>query len=100
MTVKTHPKTKLPAPLARFEAWLRGNERADRTVVVYLYSLQQLATWFEHANGHALTAENLTPSDVKQYRDTLIKQGSKPAGTNRVLAALRAFGEWMAQTQD
>ncbi len=67
---------------------------------IYLYTLRQFATWFQHANGYALTAENLIPSDVKQYRETLMQQGRKPTSTNRVLAALRAFGEWMAETQN
>src|SRR4029079_10756413 len=43
--------------------------------------------------------ENLTPSDIKQYRERLIKQGYKPASTNRTLAALRAFGASIADTQ-
>jgi integrase/recombinase XerC len=99
MTPRVHSKTKVHTLFDQFATWLRGNDRADHTVRAYRYTLQQFATWFEATNGYRLTAENLTPSDVKQYRETLIKQGYKPASTNRALATLRAFGEWIAETQ-
>jgi integrase/recombinase XerC len=43
-----------------------------------------------------------TPTDIKQYRKTSIKQGSKrkPTSINRALVALKAFGKWLAETQN
>jgi site-specific recombinase XerD len=99
MTVKVRPKTKSLSLLDQFGAWLRGNDRADHTIRVYLQTLHQFAAWFEHTNGYTLTTENLTPADIKQYRESLIKQGKKPASTNSALVALKAFGKWIAETQ-
>src|ERR1700687_4263934 len=104
MTPKTHSlKTHAPLPLPRlldlFATWLRSKDRAEHTVSTYLQTLRQFAAWFEASNGYPLTTENLTPSDIKQYREKLIKERYKPASTNRALAALRAFGEWISDTQ-
>jgi hypothetical protein len=65
MALKAYPKTKLPAPLARFETWLRGNDRADHTIRVYLQTLRQFTAWFEHTNGYTLTTESLTTPPMK-----------------------------------
>src|SRR5437870_11227472 len=101
MTPRVHAKTKTkpPALLDRFATWLQSKDRADHTVSTYLQTLRQFAAWFEQTNGYPLTTENLTPSDIKQYRERLIRQGYKPATTNRTLATLRAFGAWIADTQ-
>jgi integrase/recombinase XerC len=99
MVLKAHPKTKAPDLLDQFGAWLHSNDRADHTIRVYLQTLRQFAAWFQHTNGYSLTTENLTPSDIKQYRESLIKQGKKPTSTNSALVALKAFGKWIAETQ-
>ena len=68
-TSKTRTPTPLPQSLDHFATWLRNNDRADHTVSTYLQTLRQFATWFEKTNGYPLTTENLTPSDIKQYRE-------------------------------
>ena len=62
--------------------------------------MRQFAAWFETTNGYPLAHNVLTPTDLRQYREKLIADNSKPASTNRVIAALRALGEWIAESYD
>ena len=79
---------------------LHDNDKADHTIRVYVSTVCQFAAWFEAANGYPLASNVLTPTDLRQYREKLITDNSKPTSTNRVIAALRAFGEWITESHD
>lgn len=78
-----------------FEAWLTENDRAGRTVLGYKHDLEAFAEWFEQSNGFALRVEDVTPADVREYRNWLqaVKRYS-PATIRRRLMALRAYFRW------
>ena len=81
-----------------FLAWLRDHDKSDNTVTLYRKLVASFAAWYATANGQPLTPTHLTPTDVRQYREALIRDGRKPSSINATLAALRAFGQWIAET--
>lgn len=69
--------------------------RSERSIAGYLIDLRTFATWFEQTNGYLLAPDNLTPTDVQEYRQFLLNVRKAKASTiNRHLAALRAYGHW------
>lgn len=86
----------LPGTIDQFRDYLEGEGRATHTIRGYTQDLAIFARWFEEANGEELAGDNLTPTDIRLYRQFL--QGpakAKPATINRRLAALRMYGESM-----
>lgn len=69
--------------------------RSERTIAGYLIDIHTFASWFEQTNGYSLAPDNLTPTDVREYRQFLLNNRKAKASTiNRHLAALRAYGLW------
>jgi integrase/recombinase XerC len=78
-----------------FRAHLVNLGRSDRTVAGYLIDIKTFAAWFEQTNGYPLAPDNLTSTDVREYRQFLLNvQKAKASTINRQLAVLRAFGLW------
>jgi integrase/recombinase XerC len=78
-----------------FRAHLVSLGRSDRTVAGYLIDIKTFASWFEQTNGYPLAPDNLTPTDVREYRQFLLNvQKAKASTINRQLAVLRAYGFW------
>ncbi len=78
-----------------FRAHLVNLGRSDRTVAGYLIDIKTFASWFEQTNGYPLAPDNLTPTDVREYRQFLLNvQKAKASTINRQLAVLRAYGLW------
>lgn len=69
--------------------------RSERTIAGYLIDIHTFACWFEQTNGYSLAPDNLTPTDVREYRQFLLNVRKAKASTiNRHLAVLRAYGFW------
>lgn len=69
--------------------------RSERTIAGYLIDINTFACWFEQTNGYSLAPDNLTLTDVREYRQFLLNVRKAKASTiNRHLAALRAYGLW------
>ena len=78
-----------------FESYLQDRGSSPKTIRGYLNDLKQFATWFEITNGQVLEPGLMTPIDGREYRQYLIAiKKSRPATTNRHLAALHSLGEW------
>lgn len=78
-----------------FRKYLIQLGRSERTIAGYLIDLRTFACWFEQTNGYPLAPDNLTPTDVREYRQFLLNIRKAKASTiNRHLAALRAYGLW------
>ena len=76
--------------MAEFADSLRREDLSATTVRGYLHDLTLFVRWYEQAIGEKLQLEKLTPIDLINYRQSLIKvQGLKPATVNRRLEALR-----------
>jgi len=82
--------------LARqFTEHLRKQDRADKTIQGYISDLQSFTEWFRQRNGEILTDGNLTSTDVREYRQWLVRRGAAPSTINRHLATLRIFSHWL-----
>ena len=78
-----------------FRAHLISSGKSNRTIVGYLTDFHTFARWFEQTNGYALSPGNLTPTDIREYRQFLLNvQKAKASTINRHLSALRAYGTW------
>lgn len=89
--------TSIPKHLAsinKFTAYLQQQDRSPKTIQGYISDLQSFARWFNQSNGEKLTEKNLTPTDVREYRQWLVSRDAAPATINRHLAALRVFAQW------
>jgi integrase/recombinase XerC len=78
-----------------FKTYLTESGRAERTTFGYLKDMELFARWFEQTNGEDLAPKNLTPTDIREYRQYLVSvKKSKPSTINRHLSAIRAFSNW------
>jgi integrase/recombinase XerC len=78
-----------------FRAHLISSGKSNRTIVGYLTDLNTFGRWFEQTNGYGLSLDNLTPTDIREYRQFLINvQKAKATTVNHHLSALRAYGTW------
>ena len=80
-----------------FSCWLRDADKSTQTLRAYIGALARLNTWFEQTNRTPLTDESLTPTDLRLYRDHLVRAKLKPSSINANLAALRALGQFIAE---
>lgn len=81
--------------LEAFETWLLEQDRSAVTVRGYLTDLRQFAAWFEGSNGRALSVEEITPADVREYRAYLQAVRKASAATvRRHLMAIRTYCRW------
>jgi site-specific recombinase XerD len=82
-----------------FRQFLIDTGKSDRTVLDYLADLEIFSRWFQQTNGEMLSSDNLTPTDVREYKLYLLNvQKAKAATINRHLAAIRAYGTWAKNT--
>ena len=80
-----------------FATWLRNADRSSHTIRSYVGTVSRFATWFEQINNAVLVSNLITPADVRLYRDKLIQARMQPASVNATLAAIRAFGVFVAE---
>ena len=80
--------------LNKFTAYLQKQDRAPKTIQGYISDLGSFARWFYQSNGEKLTDKNLTPTDVREYRQWLVGREAAPSTINRHLATLRIFAQW------
>ena len=70
------------------------------TISGYLLDVHQFATWFRLSNSEGFQPDNVTPVDVRNYKEYLqTVKGRKPATINRHLATLRTFFTWAIQNE-
>lgn len=75
----------------KFQNFLLDRGRSGRTVGNYQQCLVDFARWFEQENGRPLAPADVTPTDVRQYRASMVSRQLAPATINQRLAALRAY---------
>ena len=85
--------------LNAFTQFLKDAGKSERTSSGYIADLGIFARWFEQTNGEALHPDNLTPTDVREYKQYLLNiQKAKAITINRHLAALRSYAAWAKTT--
>jgi integrase/recombinase XerC len=82
-----------------FDQYLHTQDRAELTHKSYLSDLRFFARWFEQTNGEAFSPQNITPSDIRTYREYLQTVRRLKASTiNRRLSAISTYLDWAVQT--
>jgi len=85
--------------LTEWKAWLYSQDRAEKTVAGYLADLGHFSRWFEETNGQPMSAPDITPTDVREYRGWMqTTKKAQPSTINRHLAAIRAYCAWAIET--
>lgn len=87
----------MQSPMEAFEEDLRNRPEgiSPYTIRGYLSDLRGFAAWVEEVHQEPMQLRNITPVDVRDYKDYLQKEaGLKPATINHHLAALRAYLDW------
>jgi integrase/recombinase XerC len=87
--------------LDAFRKFLIDTGKSERTISGYIADMGLFSRWFEETNSEALCPANLTPTDVREYKQHLLNiQKAKATTINRRLAALRAYAKWAKTTGD
>jgi integrase/recombinase XerC len=84
----------MPSVVDRFCRFLDRAEWSLLTRRNYRSDLEGLATWFEGQNGRRFSPDQITSTDLREYKRWLAGQALKPATINRKLASLRCFLHW------
>ena len=79
-----------------FVAYLQSRDRSPATVRGYLSDLRVFARWFAESAGEPLQPDRWTTTDVRAFREAMLAQGLSPRTVNRRLAALAAWGAFLA----
>jgi site-specific recombinase XerD len=89
----------MTANFDEFRQFLIDTGKSARTNSGYQADLELFARWFLETNGEMLRSDNLTPTDIREYKLYLLNvQKAKAATINRHLAAIRAYGTWTKNT--
>lgn len=82
-----------------FVAWLGEQDRSPATVRAYAVGVRTFETWFTERTGHPLDPVQITPLDIKAFREHLLNTVRlKTASVNNYLAGVRAFCGWAQAT--
>jgi len=78
-----------------YKDYLENEDRSKLTVIGYTTDMRLFMAWFEKQNSESFTLENITPTDVRAYRQYLqTTQGLKASTVNRKLASLASLMNW------
>jgi site-specific recombinase XerD len=84
-------------PIESFAGFLAQAERSPLTIKNYRGDLAAFAAWFEEINGEPMAPAKVTPTDLRQFKRSLVEQRRlKPSSVNRKLATLKSFLTWAA----
>ncbi len=79
----------------QFEDSLLNAGKSSTTILGYVADLRLFSIWFNQSNGETLTPQNLTPADIREYRQYMLNvRQAKPTTINRHLSAIRAYCSW------
>jgi len=85
----------MPTMIDEYKTYLENEDLSALTVTGYLADTRLFVAWFEKNNREEFSLENVTPSDVREYRQFLqTEQGLKASTVNRKLASLSSLMNW------
>lgn len=84
----------------QFENYLHSHDRSNNTINSYRRDLRLFNKWFHLHNGEEALPPNITPIDVREYKEQLqTVDNQKPASINRKLASLSVFCKWAMEEE-
>jgi integrase/recombinase XerC len=89
-----------PAMIDEYKTHLENEDLSALTIIGYVADTRLFMEWFKKNNREDFALENVTPSDVREYRQHLQDIEKRKASTvNRKLAALAALMRWALKTK-
>ena len=86
--------------LDQFRLALQESDRRPRTVDSYTKDVKRFEAWFRQSQGNSPILTDITPLDVRNYREYMLQtRGLAPNTINRRLAGLRVFLEWAVDAE-
>lgn len=83
----------IDALLARWREALVADDLADGTIHGYTRDIRRYWAWLSERVAEP-TPSDVTPTDLRDYRQARIEAGISPATVNRTLAALARYLDW------
>ena len=81
----------MPTMIDEYKTHLENEDLSALTVIGYVADTRLFMEWFEKNNREEFALENVTPSDIREYRSYLqTEQGT----VNRKLASLSSLMNW------
>ena len=77
-----------------YQDCLHDQDKSEHTIKAYMADLRLFSDWFHRTTGEPVTAENITPMDVIDYRNAMLREHKKPATINRTLISISSFCQW------
>jgi len=78
-----------------YKTYLENEDLSALTVIGYVADTRLFMEWFAKNNREEFALENVTPSDIREYRSYLQNgQGFKATTVNRKLASLSSLMNW------
>lgn len=72
----------------------KSTDKSPLTLESYHSDLYKFSSWFEKVNKDDMKLSNITPTDLRQYKQHLIDANYKAPTINRRLLSLKYFLEW------
>ena len=82
------------AQIENYITYQKSTGKSLLTLSSYRSDLKQFARWFESVNTVEMRLTNITPTDVRHYKQKLIDTDLRPQTINRRLLSLKYFLEW------
>lgn len=81
--------------LLQFEAWLKEEDKGEKTIRTYLSVLSKFIKWYEQTEGKQFQLQEVTAITIQDYRSFLMSAlEQKPATINKAIATLKTFFSW------
>ena len=77
-----------------YQDYLYDHDKSEHTIRAYMADLRLFSDWFRRATGESVTPDNITPMDVIDYRNAMLREHKKPATINRTLISISSFCQW------
>ena len=80
--------------LQDYQDYLFDHDKSEHTIKAYMADLRLFSDWLRRTTGEPATPDNITPMDVIDYRNALLREHKKPSTINRTLISISSFCQW------
>ena len=80
--------------IEEFVKYQKHLNKSPSTIISYKNDITVFAKWFNQKNNYSFTIYKITPTDIRLYKQYLIKREFKPNTINRKLLSLKYFMQW------